>query len=74
MEEKMTWNTWESGWTPKKCSFCKQRTAIAHGWLFNEPPPACPLEDKRKAIGEVFTHADSEDCVRPQRLGVLLNG
>jgi hypothetical protein len=69
----MIWNTWEDGWTPKMCPFCEQMTAIAHGWLFKEPQPLLPLQDRRKAIAEVFMHADSEDCVRPQKLAVLLN-
>jgi hypothetical protein len=70
-KEKMIYNTWEKDLTPKVCPCCRN-TAIAHCWLYKEPPPTRPLEDKRKAVGEAFMHADSEDCVRPQRLAALL--
>jgi hypothetical protein len=67
----MIYPAFEKDFLPKLCPCCK-RTAIAHCWLYKEPPPSRPLEDKRKAIGEAFMHADSEDCVRPQRLATLL--
>lgn len=55
--------TMEDGWTPKLCPFCKQREAIAHGWLFRDPP-CPPPQNKRDAVGEVFMHSDHDDCVR----------
>ena len=67
----MIYNAWEKDFTPKVCPCCKS-TAIAHCRLYKEPAPSRPPENKRKAIGEAFMHADSEDCVRPQRLAALL--
>jgi hypothetical protein len=67
----MIYNAWEKDFTPKVCLCCKS-TAIAHCRLYKEPAPSPPPEDKWKAIGEAFMHADSEDCVRPQRLAALL--
>jgi hypothetical protein len=52
----------ESGWTPKECPLCK-KMATSHASLFSEPPPRAPHKDKRKAIGEIFIHANSIDCI-----------
>jgi hypothetical protein len=71
-DEQQVYITVDGGWTPTECPLCKQ-TATSHGWLFNDPPPRPPLEDKRRAIGDVFMHADLEDCVRPPRLAGLLS-
>jgi hypothetical protein len=68
----MIYNAWEKDFTPKVCPCCKSTATIAHCRLYKEPAPSRPPENKRKAIGEAFMHADSEDCVRPQRLAALL--
>lgn len=70
--EQKVYITMDSGGTLTECPLCKQ-TATSHGRLFSDPPPRPPLGDKRGAIGEVFMHADSADCVWPQRLAALLN-
>ncbi len=54
--------TMDARWTEAECPECKG-SAGAHGWLFNEPPPLKPHEDRRKAVGEVFQHLDGHDCV-----------
>ena len=55
--------TYEGGRATKTCPQCKQRAASGHGWLFKEPPPTSPALDRRKPVGEVFTHDDGGDCV-----------
>jgi hypothetical protein len=54
--------TIESRWTPSECPACKCQ-ATSHAWLFDGPPPRDPHPDTREAIGEVFMHANSRDCV-----------
>jgi hypothetical protein len=54
--------TMEDHWIPTTCPFCRQM-AIGHGWLFTDRPPASLAEPKRGAVGEVFMHDGSDDCV-----------
>jgi hypothetical protein len=61
-KEDQCYITMDVRWIVKTCPVCRSRDATAHGWLFNEPPPADPLEDKRKAIGQVLIHDRGEDC------------
>jgi len=62
VKEEQCYITMDAQWAAKTCPVCKDQEANAHGWLFREPPPARSLEDKRKAIGEVFMHTTGEDC------------
>jgi hypothetical protein len=59
----MPYITYEVMWTARTCPRCQQRSATGHGWLFKDPPPSSPEEDKRRPVGEVFVHDDAEDCV-----------
>jgi hypothetical protein len=61
--EQQGFVTMENSWTAKTCPVCKSENAIAHGWLFKDPPPDSPHTDTRKAVGEVFMHDGKEDCV-----------
>ena len=63
MTEEQGFITMEKGWMAKTCPVCKSEHAIAHGWVFKDPPPDSPHTDTRKAIGEVFMHDGKEDCV-----------
>jgi hypothetical protein len=62
MNEDQCYITIDARWIVRICPLCKSRDASAHGWLFEEPPPAYPLQDKRKSIGEVFIHDSGDDC------------
>jgi hypothetical protein len=44
-DEEQGFITYDSRWTLQECPQCKQ-PATAHGWLFKEPPPRLPLDDK----------------------------
>jgi hypothetical protein len=55
----------DAAWIPQECPACKQ-VATSHGWLFTGAPPRAPRGDRRKAIGAVFMHANSKDCVVQQ--------
>jgi hypothetical protein len=63
-EEQQGYLVMERSWAPRICPICEQETAIGHGWVFRDPPPSPPLEDKRRAVREVFFHAGSRECGR----------
>jgi hypothetical protein len=52
----------DSEWISGECPLCRQ-PAISHGWLFRDPPPRAPHRDRRTAVGAVFMHANSTDCI-----------
>ena len=49
----MTYPKWERDRSPKACPVCSQPSA-GHAWIYNEPPPSYPNEDKRKPIDEIL--------------------
>jgi hypothetical protein len=53
---------YETAWAKKPCTYCG-RTASAHGFLFKESPPLAPAADERKAVGEVYFHGETPECV-----------
>jgi hypothetical protein len=49
-----------TAWDNSACRHCGAATT-GYGQLFKEAPPQG--QDTRKVIGEVFSHADKDDCV-----------
>ena len=51
----------DAHWVPRACPRCG-KPAHSHGWLFKEPTPSLPFDDKRKPIMEIFMHDGADDC------------
>jgi len=64
-EEVTLFVGYEICWTPRHCPQCKTRIATAHGVLYKEPVTGiADLDRKRKAVGEIYHHAQGDDCRR----------
>jgi len=64
-EDQTVFVGYEICWTPRPCPHCQTRIATAYGVIYEGPVTGTPdLDRKRKAVGEIYHHAQGDDCRR----------